>query len=258
MAQRSIIKAEFAFQDVLKFEPQKLSAVNFENLERMSQNLDKSPDFQIAEVVRSFTGLAEIEGQRIESEIEKKALEQLQSIQEQAYAEAYALGLNEGQERAFTEKAREIDEKLENLERLLSSMRDLKLHFLNNNENQIMKMVLFLSTKIAMFEISERPNEAIKEVLRKCIRATHEEEKLQIIVAPEQIDFLESLQKEKKRDLEFLKNVEFAPEEGLLPGGCKITTNFSDIDARLEERIKMLWDEVLQTIPPLKDQLQNG
>lgn len=257
MASSNIIKANVAYQKILQFEPQKLSMANFEQLNEMVRHMDANPEFQVAEVVRNFTGLAEMEGQRIESEIERQALEQLKSIQEEAYQEAYNLGLQEGQQKAFQDKAAEIDARLADLDELITNLRDLKVHYINNNENQLMKMILYLATKVAMFEISERPQEAIRSVLRRCITVTNEDEQMRVMVAPDQIQFLDLLKKERKKELNFLKNVEFHAEEGLSKGGCKIETNFSEIDARIEERVGRLWDEVLQSIPPIKDRLEN-
>jgi flagellar assembly protein FliH len=258
MAQRSVIKAEFAFQEVLRFEPQRLTAATSEGMDELVKAQDHNADFQIAEVVRNFTGLAEIEGQRIENEIEEKALEELKAIQEQAYSEAFDLGMIEGRRQAFTTNSEEIDRRLGELDKLITTIRDLKVHFLNSNENQLIKMVYYLATKMAMFEVSERSNEAIQSVLRECVTATHSEEHLRVIVSPDQIEFLETLQKERKREIEFLKNVEFTPQEGISPGGCIIATNYSEIDARLEERINKLWEEIRDSIPPLKDRVQHG
>lgn len=255
MAQRSVIKAEVAFEEIVRFEPQKLLASNPEVMDDLVKATEKNNDFQIADVVRNFTGLAEIEVKRMEGEIEKKAMEELKTIQEQAYSEAFDLGLTEGRRQAFAEASEEIEQRLSELDRLLGAIRDSSLHFLNNNENHLIKMVYFLATKIALFEISERSNEAIQRVLRSCVNASHSEEAVKVVVAPEQIDFIESLQKQKNRDLEFLKNMEFSPQEGIQPGGCIIATNYSEIDARLEERVNKLWEEIRDSIPPLKDSI---
>jgi flagellar assembly protein FliH len=258
MAQRGIIKAKLAFREVLRFEPQKLTSATPENMSVLVDAQDHNEDFQIADVVRNFTGLAEIEVQRIESEIEKRALEELKSVQEQAYSEAFELGMSEGRRQSYIASSEEIEKKLGDLERLVVSIRDSKIHFLNSNENQLIKMVYFLATKIALFEISQNTQEAIQAVLKECVSSAHSEEAIKVIVAPDQIDFLETLQKERKRDLEFLKKVEFSPQEGIVPGGCIITTNYSEVDARLEQRVAKLWEEVRDSIPPLKDKVGNG
>ncbi|MEY4615871.1 MAG: hypothetical protein RJB66_831 [Pseudomonadota bacterium] len=257
MAQRSIIKAENAFKEILRFEPQKLVTSNPEAIDDFIKSSDNNPDFQVAEVVRNFTGLAEIEEERMESEIQKKALLELKSIQEQAYSEAFEIGIAEGRRQAFVETSEQIETKLDELDKLLNSIRSSKIHFLNSNEHHLVKMVYFLSTKLALFEVSERSQEAILSVLRSAVSASHGDETVRVSVSPDQIDFLEVLQKEKSRDLDFLKNVELTPQEGIRPGGCIITTNYSEVDARIEERINKLWEEIKGAIPPIKEVMTN-
>ena len=255
MAQRNVIKADFAFQEVFKFEPQKLAAANIQVIDDYIRTTEMNKDFQIADIVSNFTGLADLEAQRMESEIEQKALEGLKTIQEQAYSEAFELGMAEGRRQALIEATEEIDRRLQELDLLVDSLRDSKQHFLNNNENQLMKMVYFLATEVALQEITQKPNDVVLSILRSSVNVSHSEEMVKVTVAPEQIDFLESLQKEKKRDFDFLKKVEFSPQEGIHPGGCIITTNYSEVDARVEERITKLWEEIQDSIPPLKDRI---
>lgn len=256
MAFKNIIKSERAIQEVLKFEPQKLIAVNPEEMDELVEASQMNVDFRIADVVKNFTGLAEIEDKKTENEIERRALEELKSIQEQAYTEGYELGVTEGRRQAYLSKSEEIDKRVNDLDHFISTLRDLKIHFLNSNENQIIKMAFYLASKIALFEINQNSRDSILTVLRECIGISHSEETIKVSVAPEQLEFLETLQKEKKRELEFLKNVEFSPQDGIQVGGCIITTNYSEIDARLEERIAKLWKEVQSSMPPLKEQVE--
>ncbi len=258
MGLKSIIKSEYVFQEVLKFEPQRLNAISAESMDELVSASRLHNDFKIADVVKNFTGLAQIESEQIENEIERRALEELKSVQEQAYSEAFELGASEGRRQAFLSHSDEIEKRLNDLDHLVSSIRDLKVNFLNSNENQIIKMAFYLASKIALFEIKQNSRDAVLAVLRDCINLTHQEESIKVGVAPEQLEFLEALQKEKKREFEFLKNVEFLPQEGVTLGGCIITTNYSEIDARIEERIEKLWKEIQSSTPPLKDRLENS
>jgi len=256
MGSKNIIKSKSVFQEVLKFEPQKLIAVSTESMNELMSANKFNDDFRIAEVVKNFTGLAEIENKQIENEIERRALEELKSIQEQAYSEAFELGVSEGRRQSFLSSSEEIDKRLKDLDLLISTFRDLKIHFLNSNENQIIKMAFYLATKIALFEIDRNSKDSMIAVLRECVNISHEDETIKVSVAPEQLEFLETLQKETKREFEFLKNVEFSPQEGIRVGGCIIATNYSEIDARIEERIEKLWKEIQNSIPPLKDKIE--
>lgn len=256
MGSKSIIKSKSVFQEVLRFEPQKLISVSPESMDELVNASQMNDDFRIADVVKNFTGLAEIEDKRTENEIERRALEELKSIQEQAYSEAFELGVSEGRRQSFLSNTDEIEKRLKDLDLIVSALRDLKIHFLNSNENQIIKMAFYMATKIALFEIDKNSKEAILSVLRQCVSLSHEEETIKISVAPEQLEFLEILQKEKNREFDFLKKVEFSPQEGIRIGGCIIATNYSEIDARVEERIGKLWTEIQSSSPPLKDKAE--
>lgn len=258
MLNKNIIKSEKAYEEILKFEPQKLISTTVESMDELIKIKEMNNDFLISDVVKNFTGLAELEGKRAEREIEKKALEELKTVQEQAYAEAYELGLSEGIKKAFIDNSEIINTRINELDLLIKNIRDSKIHFLNSNESQLMKMVFYLATKVALFEVSKQPNEAIIKVLKECIKISHGEEKIKVGVSPIQVEFLETLQKEQNREYEFLKNVEIIPQDGVRAGGCVITTNYTEINAQIEERIEKLWSEMLSIIPPIKDQVENG
>lgn len=258
MLQKVIIKSDQSIQEVLKHEPQKLVSTQPENIDELIRIKELSHDFLISDIVKNFTGLAEVEEKKAESEIERKALEELKAIQEKAYSEAYELGLEEGRKKAFFETSEDINKGIQELNHLISSIRNSKIHFLNNNENQLLKMTFYLAGKIALFEIENKSEKAVLEVLKECVSISHSEEKIKIGVAPEQFDFLETLQKEHNREYDFLKRAEFLPQNDIRLGGCVITTNYSEIDARIEERIEKLWVEIQGTIPPLKIQVEQG
>lgn len=257
MGQRGVIKADQTFQGVLQFQPRPLEATAPEAMDELVRASDYNNDFQIAQVVKDFTGLAEVEIRKMESEVNLRALKEVQGIQEQAYQEAYELGLLEGRQKAFVEKSVEIEERLTQLNALIKSFKDAKVHMLNSNENQLMKMVYFLATKMAMHEIAENANSVIQSVLRECVNLSHSNEIMKVSISPDQFEFLVALQKEGNRELEFLKNVEFTAQEGIRSGGCVITTNYSEVDARIEERVSKLWEEFKGALPVLKERVEH-
>lgn len=254
MGIRGVIKAKKTYEEVLAYEPMKLQAMNSESMDKMISAQLMDVDFKIAEVVRNFTGLKEREAQEIENTIERRALEQLKTVEENAYKEAYALGLEEGRKESFASLTKEISDKLNVLNELILHISNMKKHFLNSNENHIMAMVYYLARRIAMTEVAEKYNEIILNVLSESIKLTHSEEKVKVHVAREQVDFLAELQKETNRDLEFLKQVELVADENIKPGGCIITTNYGEIDARIEQRIEQLWLALSELLPPSKEE----
>ncbi len=61
----------------------------------------KGSDFRMNDAVRVQTGIDEVERINEEGKVEVAALEKLKEIQEDAYQEAYKLGLEEGHKKGF-------------------------------------------------------------------------------------------------------------------------------------------------------------
>jgi flagellar assembly protein FliH len=253
MGYRGVIKADRTFEKVLSYEPKKIEAVDSVTMDKMVQAKQLDSDFLIAEVVKDFTGLKELELQEVESSIERRALEQLKAVQEKAYKEAYNLGLEEGRKEAFKSYSDQIDERLNNLNELVAYIANMKKHFLNSNENHLVTLTYHLAKRIAFTETSEKYNDIIVNVLSESVRLAHSDEKIRIHVSDKQVEFLDTLQKENSRDLEFLRQVELVSDPSIKVGGCIISTNYGEVDARIEQRVEQLWLALKDTIPPVKE-----
>jgi flagellar assembly protein FliH len=252
MGYRGIIKADRTFERVLSYEPKKIQPMT-STMDQMVMAKQLDSDFTIAEVVRDFTGLKEVEQQELENSIERRALEQLKTVEEKAYSEAYALGLEEGRKEAFKAFSNQINEKLNLLNELVVHMANMKEYFFNSNESHLVTLVYHLAKRVAFSEISEKYNDIIVNVLSESVRLAHSDEKIRIVISDKQLEFLETLQKENSRDLEFLRQVEIVTDENIKVGGCIIKTNYGEVDARIEERVEQLWLALKDTIPSVKE-----
>jgi flagellar assembly protein FliH len=256
MGYRGVIKANKTYEKILAFEPKAIKAIDSAAMDKMIAAQQLNSDFEIADVVRNFTGLKEIEHQAVEASIERRALEQLKEVEEQAYKEAYDLGREEGRKEAFNTHSDQINQKLVELSVLTHHISEMKAHFLNSNENHLIKLVYHLAERIAFQEIDEKYNEIIVNVLSESVRLAHSEEKVKVHISEKQIEFLESLRKDNSRDLEFLKQVEFVADPAIEIGGCIISTNYGEVDARVSQRVEQLWLVLRDTIPPVKEKVE--
>ena len=214
----------------------------------------KPTGFRMAETVRIQTGVDAIEAISVDDAAEAKVLEKLRDIQEGAYKEAYALGLEEGRKEAFTAATAEIDESLKNFNELINAIRKLKLDLLTQNETHLVKVAYHAASRIAGREIEEHP-EVVVQILAKALELAQNEEDIKVVVATSQLEFLEKLQKETSREMEFLSKVKMLPSEDIKPGGCIVQTNYGEIDSRVEERVAKLWEEIANSLPRVKEQL---
>lgn len=251
----SILKGSSPMARILDYTPKRFDlgvpgpAMEYQELRKQNIN-----DFRMSEPVRIQTGVDKMDERVIELEVENKTLEKLKEIQESAYKEAYALGLEEGRKEAFQATSAEIDRDLTHFRELIAMIESFKEEFFKQNESHMIRLALHAASRLARTEVTVN-NESLVEILRSAIVDAQIEEEVVVQVAPGQLQFLETLKTETSRDLEFLKKTKLVPSENIQKGGCVIETNYGVIDARIEERLGKFWETMSENLYRVKDKI---
>jgi len=93
-------------------------------------------------------------------------------------------------------------------------------------------------------------------LIKKSIEEAQADENVNVLVSNEQLEFLEKIKQEQKRENEFLQKVKFVGSDEVSIGSCVVETNYGIIDARIEERIDKLWIEFKQALPKVKSPIE--
>lgn len=258
MSFTSILKKKMADKTVLDFKPQSFNLGTPEQAIDYLHEKAKGSDFRMSDAVRIQTGVAEIELGSEEQRIEEKALEKLKEIQEQAYQQAYQLGLDEGHKKAFEKTSERIQSSLNELDQTLIAFKEMKKEILNSNENHFIQLCYHMASKLAQYELKNH-NEALVEIIKSAVGQSYDEEKITVQVSDSQFEFIEELKSKTGREIEFLKKITFEKNPELQPGGCVVETNFGEVDAQIGKRIELLWEQIVEHLPPQKPKLvSNG
>lgn len=242
-------------QGVLEYVPKKFEtgllapAAEFLDMKKRMEN-----DFRMAEAIRIQTGVNKIEALSVETEVEQKTIDKLKEVQEAAYQEAYALGLEEGRKEAFQSTQKEINYNLQNFAILMQNIEGIKSELLKFNETHLIKLILHMAQRLALREVQVN-QEAVVDIMRQAIQAAQIEEEITVQVAQEQFEFLEKLKTETIREFDFLKKIKLVPNESVNSGGCIIETNYGVVDARIEERMNKLLETVSESLYKVKDKI---
>ena len=212
---------------------------------------EKGSDFVMNNVLRQTTGVDAIEKLSEETKIENKVLEKLTLIQAEAYQKAFDLGLEEGLKKALTEKTNDINHNLDELEKLMLKLINLKEEMAKQNESHLIQLVYEIARRIAFDHIEENP-EVVISVIKNAIEIAQANEDITVLVSGTQVDFLEKMKLQTGREFEFLKKIKFQVSDQVTSGSCIIETNFGVVDARIEERVNKLWTELKQALPRVK------
>ena len=249
---KSILKHNQAERTILEFVPQKFNLGTPDQAIEYLSEKKLGSDFVMNEVLRVQTGVDQIEESNLENLIEEKSLEKLKEIQENAYTEAYKLGLDEGTKVAFDKAAAEITQQLAELENTLTQIRHIKTEMEAQNESHLIRLVFKIASRISMQVLEENPESLIK-VIRQAASDAQEEENIRVQVSEKQFEFIEAVKKHTGREYEFMKKMRFEPSPDVIPGGCVVQTNYGEIDSRVEERLQQMWNGLYQHMPKVKD-----
>lgn len=251
---KSVLVKEIAEKTVLDFVPMRFDLGTPEQALDYLAEKKRGSDFRMNEAIRIQTGVDLVEQSSEEEKVEAAALEKLKEIQEGAYQEAYQLGLEEGRKEAFAKVSVEIAERMETMDQLLNTIKELKKDMTNFNESHLLQLTFQMAARLAKAEL-ESNNPAMVEILRDAVGLAQDEENITVRVSQEQFDFLEELKKETGREFEFIKKIKFEPSTDISPGGCIVETNYGEVDARIEQRIQQLWSVLSENMPKVKDRI---
>ena len=255
---KSIFRKDEADLIAISYAPKKFpqvvtsAASHFVSMQNSEGEQRLNSGFRIDRIVAEQTGVAELERLSMEEKVELQALARLKDLQEDAYAQAYAIGQDEGRENAFNAYREQFADKLSRFDEILSSMANLKSELVNSNEGQIVKLVYYLARRVALTEIAERP-ELILNAVNQAVRGAQSEENINVRVSSADFEFIESARERLGKEFIALKNVTFEATPEVSQGGCIVRTNYGEVNATVEQRLEKLWTALSEKIPNTKD-----
>jgi flagellar assembly protein FliH len=213
---------------------------------------EKSSDFKLDRLVAEQTGIHELEKLSIEERVEKEALGRLLEIKEQAFDQAFQLGMEEGRKTAFNDTMQILEQQAGSLDLLISNISKLKNDLVLQNESHIVRLAFYMAKRLALTEIKENP-ESVLTVVRDAMAEVQNEEKFVLYLSQFDHEYIKSRIDSLGPEFESLKTakIEVAPE--VQSGGCKIETNYGEIDATIEQRVEKLWLSISSKIPKTTD-----
>jgi flagellar assembly protein FliH len=211
-------------------------------------NVGKNSSFRIDDLVAQQTGVAEIERLSLEEKVEREALVRLKELQEQAYEQAYQLGLDEGREKAFLEQQEVLAGSLHHLEQMLSNLENLKSELITSNEAQIVRLIFYISKRLVLRDIAANPD-SILEVAKQAVESAQSEEHVTLRMSPTDFAFVEAAKERLGKEFDALKRARLEQSPEITPGGCIVETNYGDVDATIEQRLEKLWASISEKLP---------
>ncbi|TWI53923.1 flagellar assembly protein FliH [Pseudomonas duriflava] len=172
-------------------------------------------------------------------EVKPLTLEELEAIRQEAYQEAYNEGFMAGEREGFHSgqvKARQeaevaLKSKLSSLEILMGHLLEPIAQQDRELEQALVRLVGHVSRQVIQRELIQDSSQ-LRQILREALKLLPMgASNIRIHLSPQDFDLVKAL---RDRHDEHWKLLE---DEALLPGGCRIESEHSVIDASVETRI---------------------
>jgi flagellar assembly protein FliH len=247
--EKSIIKADAATSTTFEYKAREFSdQVTQVAKDYVDADAFRSPDFKLSELIAKQAGISRLENDAHQDRINAQVLQSLKEIEENAYKEGRELGLIEGSEKAFEETKGELLERLKAMESMLNCMEELKQRLLADNEAALVRLVFLTARKMALRDL-EGNRDAVVEILKTVAGEMQADEHVVVHLSAYDLSHLEGLQEKGGHRFEALQRIKFVADTGVKSGGCRIETQFGDVDATVEERVERTWQALESRIP---------
>lgn len=179
-------------------------------------------------------------------EVQPLTLEELESIRQEAYNDGFATGEKEGfhstQLKVRQEAETALNAKVDSLERLMNSLmaplaeQDMQL------EKAMIGLVEHMTRQVIQREM-KTDSRHIEQVLREGLKLLPMgADNIRLFINPQDFEQIKAL---RERHEERWRIVE---DDTLQPGGCRIETEHSRIDASIETRIKLAMSQLFDQL----------
>ena len=120
----------------------------------------------------------------------------------------------------------------------LLQSRELREQTLDKIETEILDLSLKIAKKIIGKEITQKP-ETILEIISTALQNTRNQEKITILVNPQNLEIIVS-QSKKMNPIGRIKYFDFVGDSRVETEGCIIESEIGTVDARLETQLRIL------------------
>lgn len=237
-----------------KFDPPKIEMPNnaTANLYVQNKDADKS-GFELSSLVAQQSGVAELQKQKMQKEVQGLVDGKLNELSEQARQEGFDKGLEEGKAKAYADFSKILEEKAASFDKVLQGLSSLRESLALAHEEQIIQLVFKVAKSMALHEISIQP-ELILELIKDVVKEFQREDKLSLVVSDGDHSFIEENLKEITKKFDGDAKIKIEADSKMQKGGCRVVTNMSAVDATIETRVQKAWELLSSKIPRQKDE----
>ncbi|MGE4234029.1 MAG: FliH/SctL family protein [Bacteriovoracia bacterium] len=226
-------------RNIDEFSPSTLKdtkGIHYGQIKKGFDHSTKNSRFRISELTRGPLSVDEEEEQRIVSEVESRLNKKLDELRKEVSDQAQLDGLEEGKKIAREEVFAEAKPDLERLQGLIKQFESMSKDVFKANEEFLIRLVYRIAKLVILKEISE-DKDYIKRLVENILERLGTKENIKVFVSPKEYSTVQNLKHDLAQTLGELKNITIEVDSQIESAGCRLETDFGEVDARIEVQI---------------------
>lgn len=228
-------------QNIQSFEPGRLQdqrGIKYSDaLSGVSDSVRRSSRFRVNELTRSPLSIEEEEEVRIEAEVGARLAARLEEVRAAIERDAHDAGFQAGQQEAKEQVLAEAVPRLELFDKLVSEFENMRLEIFKANEQLLLNIVNQLTRAAILRELKD-DSDYLKRLATGILEKVGTRENIKIFVSEKEFSTAEQLKAGLAESLGQLKNITIEVDRLTTTTGCRVETEFGEVDARIEVQLQ--------------------
>lgn len=226
-------------------EQSKLSA---ENKEKGHDNrpleVEEEKEIHTRQAAEKIIREAHQTAERIMKETKEKAVLQLEKEAQKAREEGFQKGYQDGYKAALEEAEKEAGTIRHEAKQVLVQAKDIWRSSLDSMEDEIVLLAREIAEKILSVQLTLDP-EIMLAIVRESLKLARNKDQVIIYVNPDQVSLVQEHRQELLQALPPEAVLHIIADADIEPGGCRVESKDSKIDATLASR----WKAIIDVLP---------
>ncbi|TWT39414.1 FliH/SctL family protein [Blastopirellula retiformator] len=173
----------------------------------------------------------------------QEAQKEAAAIRQQAATAGQADAMKKAQQTLKTQVDQQAATVIPALQQIVKELTEAKQTFLKEWENAALHVACSIAEKIIRKELSERPEIGI-EMIRETIKLASGCGEITVHMNPSDIDAMDQGASNSANVLRKLSPSQVTPDASLSRGGCRVETQFGEIDGQIETQLQRIEEQL--------------
>ena len=169
--------------------------------------------------------------------------EQIQQLVE----EAFNKGMEQGRAEVMADQQGQVDAAAQSLREALGEMVRIRQREVDQMETETVRLALAIAKKIIGYETGT--GSVIGPVVQMAMQKVADPRRLTVRLNPRDIDTVKAFNGEWLPGDDVSSVLRLEPDETIGQGGCVVETNLGDVDARIDQQIRIIEDRLTEQLP---------